>query len=111
MFNGNDPGERCPLDYAFQQIGGKYKGRVLWRLHLNEVLRYNELLKMLPDASAKMLTQTLKELEEDGIVRKNVVREKPPKVVEYELADAGKELVPTMLFLRNWGEEQMRKKV
>ena len=100
----------CPLDFAFQQIGGKYKGRILWRLYLNEELRYNELLKMLPNVSSKMLTQSLKELVLDKIIIKNTIREKQPKIVEYSLSDSGKELVPTMLFLKKWGQKQLLSK-
>ena len=108
--NASDKIPLCPLDYALQQIGGKYKGRILWRLYLNEELRYNELLKMLPDGSAKMLTQALKDLIDDGIIIKNELREQRPKIVEYTLSDAGRELIPVMQFLKAWGDRQLVKK-
>ncbi|MCU0322328.1 MAG: helix-turn-helix transcriptional regulator [Chitinophagaceae bacterium] len=56
----------CPVDYAFQRIGGKYKGRILWVLK-DGILRYGELKRAIIGITPKMLTQTLKELEEDGL--------------------------------------------
>lgn len=53
----------CPVDYAFKRIGGKYKGRILWHLHLEDIMRYGELRKTLRDITPKMLTQTLRELK------------------------------------------------
>jgi DNA-binding HxlR family transcriptional regulator len=70
----------CPVDYAFRRIGGKYKGRIIWYIESSEgVLRYGELKKMINDISPKMLTQTLRELEEDSLVKRKVYQEVPPK--------------------------------
>ena len=98
----------CSVDYAFRRIGGKYKGRILWYLHQGNVLRYGELRKKLSDSTTKMLTQTLRELEEDGLVHRKVYHEVPPKV-EYFLTEIGKELIPFINYLREWGEKQMAK--
>lgn len=98
----------CSVDYAFRRIGGKYKGRILWYLHKDSVLRYGELRKKLSDSTTKMLTQTLRELEEDGLVHREVYHEVPPKV-EYSLTEMGKELIPFIDHLRQWGEKQMAK--
>ena len=98
----------CSVDYAFRRIGGKYKGRILWYLHQGNVLRYGELRKKLSDSTTKMLTQTLRELEEDGLVHREVYHEVPPKV-EYSLTEMGKELIPFIDHLRQWGEKQMAK--
>lgn len=98
----------CSLDYAFQRVGGKYKGRILWHLSEENVLRYGELRKILWDITPKMLTQTLRELENDGLVHREVYLEVPPKV-EYTLKEAGKELIPFINYLREWGEMQMAK--
>ncbi|GIM61366.1 hypothetical protein CAPN008_14160 [Capnocytophaga canis] len=98
----------CSVDYAFCRIGGKYKGRILWHLHQGNVLRYGELRKKLSDSTTKMLTQTLRELEEDGLVHREVYHEVPPKV-EYSLTEIGKELIPFINYLREWGEKQMAK--
>jgi DNA-binding HxlR family transcriptional regulator len=94
----------CPLDYAFKRIGGKYKGRILWYLEDRVVLRYGELLRSLKDATPKMLTQTLKELEDDGLVVRNEYIEVPPKV-EYRITPIGSELIPFIQHLNAWGEK------
>ena len=95
----------CPVDYAFQRIGGKYKGRILWYLR-DEVLRYGELKRVVEGITPKMLTQTLKELEADKLVTRTVYREVPPKV-EYSLTSTGLELIPFIDQMRIWGENQM----
>lgn len=96
----------CPVDYAFKQIGGKYKGRILWHLSSNVVMRYGELRKTLSDITPKMLTQTLRELEENRLINRKVYHEIPPKV-EYSLTETGKELIPFIDYLRQWGINQI----
>jgi DNA-binding HxlR family transcriptional regulator len=97
----------CPVDYAFRRIGGKYKGQIIWYIHSREgVLRYGELKKMIADISPKMLTQTLRELEEDKLISRKVYPEVPPKV-EYSLTTTGVELVPFISHLADWGEKQL----
>ncbi|MGI9581492.1 winged helix-turn-helix transcriptional regulator [Chryseobacterium sp. RRHN12] len=98
----------CPVDYAFKRIGGKYKGRILWYLHLNTIMRYGELRKTLSDITPKMLTQTVRELEDDGLIHREVYHEVPPKV-EYSLTETGAELIPFIDYLRLWGENQIEK--
>ncbi|WP_407482872.1 winged helix-turn-helix transcriptional regulator [Elizabethkingia meningoseptica] len=98
----------CPVDYAFKRIGGKYKGRILWHLHLKNIMRYGELRKTLSDITPKMLTQTLRELEDDKLLHRKVYQEVPPKV-EYYLTETGKELIPFIEHLRQWGEKEMVK--
>ena len=79
----------CSLDYAFRRIGGKYKARVLWYIYNeNNVLRYGELKRKIQNITSKMLTQTLRELEEDQLINRKVYREVPPKV-EYSLTETG----------------------
>lgn len=95
----------CAVDYAFQRIGGKYKGRILWILR-EEVLRYGELKRAVVGITPKMLTQVLKELETDALIVRKVYLEVPPKV-EYSLTDTGKELIPFISLMRSWGEKHM----
>lgn len=95
----------CPVDYAFQRVGGKYKGRILWFLR-EGTLRYGELKRAVEGISTKMLSQALKELEEDGLIHREEFLEKPPRV-EYSLTKAGGSLIPSINQLRIWGEEQM----
>ena len=95
----------CAVDYAFQRIGGKYKGRILWVLR-DGFLRYGELKRVIVGVTPKMLTQTLKELESDGLIVRKVYLEVPPKV-EYSLTETGKELIPFISQMRSWGEKQL----
>lgn len=97
----------CGVEYAFKRIGGKYKGRILWHLGLQTVLRYGELSRTLPDITTKMLTQTLRELEDDKLIIRKMYHEVPPKV-EYSLSDTGKELIPFIEHLHLWGKKQLQ---
>ena len=98
----------CPVDFAFQRIGGKYKCRVLWALS-NGTLRYGELRRRLQDITPKMLTQVLRELEQDNLVERKVYYEIPPKV-EYSLKGDGIDLVPFIEMVSIWGTKQMDKR-
>lgn len=98
----------CAVDFAFRRIGGKYKGRILWYLHMHKVLRYGELRRSIVDITTKMLTQTLRELEEDGLVHREVYHTMPPRV-EYSLTPSSQELIPFINHLRQWGDRQMEK--
>ncbi|MPS74526.1 MAG: transcriptional regulator [Chryseobacterium sp.] len=102
--------QQCGVDYAFKRIGGKYKGRILWHLNSKEVLRYGELRRTLPDITTKMLTQTLRELEDDRLITRKVYHEVPPKV-EYALSETGMELIPFIKHLHHWGNKQLEKEV
>jgi DNA-binding HxlR family transcriptional regulator len=106
MINKNSDKPICEVDYAFKRIGGKYKGRILWYLHSRSVMRYGELRKAFTDITPKMLTQTLRELEDDQLVVRKVYLEVPPKV-EYSLTPVGQELIPFINHLREWGAKQM----
>jgi DNA-binding HxlR family transcriptional regulator len=98
----------CAVDFAFRRIGGKYKGRILWYLYEHKVLRYGELRRSITDITTKMLTQTLRDLEEDGLVHREVYHTMPPRV-DYSLTPTSQELVPLIDQLRAWGERQMEK--
>ncbi|RAJ92256.1 HxlR family transcriptional regulator [Larkinella arboricola] len=102
----SEPIQPCAVDYAFKRIGGKYKARILWYLNLKTVLRYGELSRTLPDITTKMLTQTLRELEDDKLIIRKMYHEVPPKV-EYSLSDTGQELIPFIAHLHNWGKKQI----
>ena len=96
----------CPLDYAFQFISGKYKGRIIWYIYdANNVMRYGELKKILQNITPKMLTQSLRELESDRLIKRKVYRQVPPKV-EYSLTNSGKELIPFLINLKEWGDRK-----
>lgn len=76
----------CVLDFAFQRIGGKYKGRILWALNKYSVMRYGELSREISGITTKMLTQTLRELESDNLIHREMYPQVPPKV-EYTLTE------------------------
>ena len=99
----------CAVDYAFRRIGGKYKARILWHIHSSTILRYGELKRTLPDITTKMLTQSLRELEDDSLINRKVFHEVPPKV-EYTLTDISKELIPSIKLIMEWGDKQMKQK-
>ncbi|MGD0079290.1 MAG: helix-turn-helix domain-containing protein [Methanoregula sp.] len=82
-------------------IGGKWKPLILWALGDN-VLRFNELQKGLPGVNTKMLTKQLRELEGDGVIRRTVYPEVPPRV-EYAITDFGRTLIPILQALCTWG--------
>ncbi len=84
-------------------ISGKWKGLVLWQLS-SGTLRYGELKKLLGNITQKMLTQTLRELENCSVIHRKVYPIVPPKV-EYSLTKYGKTLVPILKQLHQWGED------
>ena len=104
--NKNIKKDICVLDFAFQRIGGKYKGRIHWALSKHTVMRYGELSREISDISTKMLTQTLRELEMDNLIHREMYPQVPPKV-EYSLTETGKELIPFIKYLVDWGYKKM----
>jgi DNA-binding HxlR family transcriptional regulator len=96
----------CPVDATIRLIGGKYKSLILWHL-TGGVLRHGELQKLIPQATPKMLTQQLRELESDDLLCREVYPVVPPKV-EYSLTDFGKSLMPILTAMYDWGAKYMR---
>ena len=70
---------QCPVEATLQLIGGKYKSLILWHL-IGKTLRFNELGKLIKSATPKMLTQQLRELENDGLINRVVYPVVPPKI-------------------------------
>ncbi len=97
----------CALDLTMHYIGGKWKTIVLWYLR-NDKKRFSELKKQIPDITEKMLSLQLKSLEEDGIVKRSVYAEVPPRV-EYELTDFGRTLIPVVEAIAQWGRDLGKK--
>lgn len=100
------PTTRCPVGATLELIGGKYKALILWQLS-EDTLRFSKLHKGIPQATAKMLTQQLRELEEQGLISRTVYAVVPPKV-EYSLTDLGKSLMPVLIAMRDWGADYLR---
>ncbi|MFD7292891.1 winged helix-turn-helix transcriptional regulator [Streptomyces sp. NPDC059897] len=97
----------CGIDAALDVVSGKWKGLVLWELHAHGVRRFSELRRALHGVSEKMLTQHLRQMEEDGLVRRTVYAEVPPKV-EYSLTESGAALNEALRPLGEWGLGRIR---
>lgn len=95
-----------PIEVTLHVVCGKWKGVILCCL-LGKTLRFGELRKEIPRITQKVLTQQLRELEEDNLVKRVVYNEMPPKV-EYSLTEYGEELKPMLNTLANWGEEHVK---
>ncbi|MGG3888022.1 winged helix-turn-helix transcriptional regulator [Metabacillus fastidiosus] len=92
----------CPVTNTLEIIGGKWKGVILYYL-TSGPKRFNELRRLVPSITTRMLTLQLRELEKNGIVHREIYQQIPPKV-EYSLTDFGLTLNPIIFSLRDWGE-------
>jgi DNA-binding HxlR family transcriptional regulator len=92
----------CSVEAAIALIDGKWKSVIMFHL-LEEVLRFNELRRKIPGVTQRMLTNQLRELEEDGLIERKVYPQVPPKV-EYRLSPLGDSMKPVMLALKDWGD-------
>jgi len=95
----------CPMEACMEVIGGKWKGVILFHL-LAGTKRFNELMRLIPGVTQRMLTRQLRELEVDGIVARKVYAEVPPKV-EYSLTKFGLTLKPLLGDLQRWGTKSL----
>ena len=91
----------CPVEATIYLIGGKYKPLILWHL-IEKPLHYMELQRLIPKATPKMLSQQLHDLEDCGMIHREVIPEKPPRTL-YSLTDFGKSVVPVLDAMCNWG--------
>ena len=96
----------CPIRQVVSRFGDKWSMLVLYSLHTSQTgtLRYNELHSYMTDCSQKMLSKTLKNLEQYGLVARQVYPEVPPRV-EYSLTDSGRSLMPSITSLIAWAKE------
>lgn len=97
----------CPVEATLDVIGGKWKGIILFHL-LSGKKRFNELQRLMPGITQRMLTRQLRELEDDGIVARKAYQQIPPKV-EYSLTAFGSTLKPIILAMRDWGEQLIQR--
>jgi DNA-binding HxlR family transcriptional regulator len=98
----------CGIDAALDVVSGKWKGLILWELDAHGTRRFAALRRGLPGVSEKMLTQHLREMEEDGLVHREVYAEVPPRV-EYSLTEHGASLNRALGPLGSWGKERLRR--
>ncbi len=99
------PRYNCPVEATLDVIGGKWKALILFWLR-DQTCRFGELRRKIPDISERMLTQQLRELENHGIVRREVYPVVPPKV-EYSLTAYGRTLRPITNLMCAWGKKHM----
>lgn len=95
----------CSVEAALDIIGNRWKGTVLYYL-LDGTKRFNELRRLMPGVTQRMLTLQLRQLEQDKIINRKVYAEVPPKV-EYSLTPMGKQLKPILHALKKWGDQML----
>ena len=96
----------CPIRNVLARVGDKWSLLVLYNLQHREPVRFKELQRQIPDISQKSLTQTLRTLEEDGFVSREVFPEVPPRV-EYSLTPRALSFLPLVENMINWAKENM----
>ena len=96
----------CPIRNVLSRFGDKWSMLVLFLLNRSDtgVMRFNEIRRFMSDCSQKMLSQTLKNLEQSHLVHREVFPEVPPRV-EYSLTETGRSLMPAITALIAWGQE------
>lgn len=99
--------EICPIRNIVARFGDKWSLLVLMVINSEGVIRFNELGRMIPDISTRVLSGTLKTLEADGLINRKVYAQVPPKV-EYSLTDTGRSLIPLIIQLIEWAQANMK---
>jgi len=97
----------CEKEFTLSLISGKWKITIIYYLGTDGTLRFSEIKRLFPKITHKVLTAQIRELEEDGIVHREVFPEVPPKV-EYSLTDLGRSLMPIILMMYDWGKENIK---
>jgi DNA-binding HxlR family transcriptional regulator len=92
----------CAVEATLAVVGGRWKPVLLFHL-LEGRKRFSDLCRAVPNATQRMITLQLRELEADGVVARHVFAQVPPRV-EYELTELGRSLEPLLLQMRDWGE-------
>ncbi len=98
--------DNCPVRNVIDRLGDKWSVLVLMLLEESKVLRFNEIFGYIQTISQKMLAVTLKSLEADGLVKRTVYPQIPPKV-EYELTERGRSLLPHLHQLVSWANSNL----
>ena len=95
--------EPCPIERGMRVLGRKWKGSILWHLQDGPV-RFNDLARQLGGATRKMVNERLKELEAQGLVKRNVLSDRPI-AVSYEITDFGRSALVVLSQLKEWADE------
>ncbi len=96
----------CPIERVLKVFGSKWKPSILFYLESKGPLRFNELRRCIADVTQRMLTNQLRELERDGLVKREHFPEIPPRVV-YSLTKLGASLGPVGQAIDQWGKKHM----
>ncbi len=99
----------CPVTATMQVLGGKWKAILINAIYHTSPARFGELKRSVKGITQSMLTQQLRELENDGLISRKIYAEIPPRV-EYTLTEFGLTLSPIMLSMAKWGEEHRTNK-
>lgn len=99
--------EMCPVRNVIARFGSKWAILTLLVIGSQDVVRFNELNRLIPDISSRVLSSTLRTLEADGLIDRKVYAEVPPKV-EYRLTEVGKSLLPLIQQLTDWALANMK---
>jgi DNA-binding HxlR family transcriptional regulator len=94
---------RCEIEVTLEILSGKWKALIIWNLSIHKVIRYNEFKRLIPGITQKMLSQQLKDLEQNGLVNRTVYHEVPP-MVEYSLNKIAEDLIPILAAMDKWGK-------
>lgn len=100
--------EICPVRNVIARFGTKWALLTLLIIGEHDVVRFNELNRLIPDVSSRVLSSTLRTLEADGLIDRKVYAVVPPKV-EYRLTDIGQSLLPLIRQLTEWAQTNMKK--
>lgn len=100
--------EICPIRNVVARFGDKWSLLVLLVINGKGVVRFNELGRLIPDISTRVLSTTLKTLEADGLINRKVYAQVPPKV-EYTLTPTGESLIPLIMQLTEWAQKNIKK--
>ena len=95
----------CSVERTMSLIDGKWKIIVLYKL-LRGTLRFNEMRRLIPSITQRMLTHQLRELEADGLIVRTVYAQVPPRV-EYTLSTRGRSLEPVLMAMKEWGDANL----
>ncbi len=104
----NDKEYKCPLEAAMDLLAGKWRALILWHL-IQENLRFSEIQKIVPGISKKVLSEHLKVMEQNELIKRTVFPEVPPRV-EYNITQKGKTLFKPLDYLEKWARKNMEKK-
>ena len=93
----------CPIRNILSRMSDKWSLLILRSLQKNGIMRYKDVMKAIPDISQKMLSCTLKRLEEDHLINRKMYPEIPPRV-EYSLTETGQKLMPALQMMIDWAQ-------